>query len=75
MYQSGTPDRISGNIYLHTFPMEMISPFVPDRLAQFSETLNGEMTVGGSTDAPDLNGYLQMDTAAVLSRRRVWTSG
>ncbi|MCC8132256.1 MAG: hypothetical protein LIP04_00745 [Tannerellaceae bacterium] len=75
MYQSGTPDRISGNIYLHTFPMEMISPFVPDRLAQFSGTLNGEMTVGGSTDAPDLNGYLQMDTAAVLSRRRVWTSG
>jgi len=66
MYTSGTPDHISGTINLHAFPMAMVSPFVPDQMAEFSGTLNGEMTIEGSTQAPDLNGYLQMDTASIF---------
>lgn len=65
LYQSGTPDHIDGAIELTHLPMAMISPFIPDQIASLSGALNGDMTLSGSTAQPQINGYLQMDTAAI----------
>ncbi len=65
LYQTGTPDNIDGSIVVDHLPMAMISPFIPDDLASLSGAMNGDMTISGSTARPDINGYLQMDTAAI----------
>ncbi|MCD7938432.1 MAG: translocation/assembly module TamB domain-containing protein [Tannerellaceae bacterium] len=65
LYTTGTPDNIDGSISVDHLPMAMVSPFIPDNMATLSGALNGDMTITGSTERPTINGYLQMDTAAI----------
>lgn len=66
-YQTGTPDNIDGNILVNHLPLVMVSPFIPNQVASLSGALNGDMTIAGSTTRPDINGYLQMDTATIYT--------
>lgn len=47
------------------FPLATANPFLPAGTAKMRGTLNGNMTVRGSTDAPVVDGYINFDSAAV----------
>ncbi len=47
------------------FPLSTVNPFLPRGMASLRGTLNGSMDIGGTADAPTLDGWLQFDSAAV----------
>ncbi len=47
------------------FPLKVVNPFLPPKVATLSGTLNGTMEIAGEMTAPRFNGYLQFDSAAV----------
>lgn len=47
------------------FPLKVVNPFLPPKMATLSGTLNGTMEITGEMVAPRFNGYLQFDSAAV----------
>ena len=66
LYQAGeTNDSISGAISFLHLPLEMADPFIPDDMARMQGDLDGELTIQGPATAPEANGYLRMDSAAV----------
>ncbi|RHJ92961.1 translocation/assembly module TamB domain-containing protein [Parabacteroides bouchesdurhonensis] len=65
-YTVGTPDIIAGNLDITHLPLEMLNPFIPDDMAKLSGALNGQMSITGSSDKPDVNGFLQLDTTSVF---------
>lgn len=64
-YTSGKKDRIAGEANVIDMPLNMFSPFVPDKMASLAGMLNGKITVDGTTEAPLLNGGIKTDSAAV----------
>lgn len=58
-------DHLQGNLAVHRLPMPMLNPFIPDGMARLSGHLLGEMAISGSTQAPAIEGFLQLDTAQV----------
>ncbi|MDD2437601.1 MAG: translocation/assembly module TamB domain-containing protein [Massilibacteroides sp.] len=64
-YTSGKKNRIDGNMELMELPLEMFSPFIPDKMARLAGVLRGSMAIQGTFDAPLLNGSLQADSASV----------
>lgn len=66
VYTTGTPDRITGSVDLLHLPLDMINPFIPEDMAKLSGDIDGHVDVGGTTAAPDVEGYLQLDSAAVF---------
>lgn len=65
-YRMGEPDSVAGNIAFERLPLEMVSPFIPDDMARLSGALEGNMSIAGTTAAPKVEGYIQLDTAAVF---------
>lgn len=47
------------------FPLKIVNPFIPDGMASLRGTLNGNMKVTGSPDAPIFNGDIFFDSASV----------
>ncbi|MCC8143479.1 MAG: translocation/assembly module TamB [Tannerellaceae bacterium] len=64
--QTGADGQIDGNALLTNFPLEIVTPFIPDDQASLYGFLQGDITVEGSTQSPLLNGYLQFDSAHVF---------
>ena len=46
-------------------PLEMVNPFIPDKMAKLTGALQGELAITGTTSAPAVNGYVRMDSSAV----------
>ena len=46
----------------------MVSPqkFIPDNMAALSGVLEGNMTIKGSSKAPEMNGYIEMDSTSMF---------
>ena len=68
LYQAAAdeqPDRIEGAIAFTHLPLAMLNPFIPEDMAKLRGDLDGELTIEGSSDAPQSNGYLKLDTASV----------
>ena len=49
-------------------PLGMANAFVPDGMASLDGHLNGQLSIGGTTSAPAIEGSLQLDTASVYVR-------
>lgn len=56
-------DYVEGTLAVTSLPLPMLNAFIPDGMAQLSGNLQGEMEVKGSSASPDIEGYLQMDSA------------
>lgn len=65
LYTTGKKDRMEGEANILNLPLSMLTPFIPDKMASLDGALNGKLAVGGSMDAPSLNGALQTDSASV----------
>ena len=50
-------------------PLEVANAFVPDGMVTLKGHLNGEIALRGSTEKPDLQGSIQLDTASVFVRQ------
>lgn len=62
-YRDGKQDSIMGNLSVTEMPLEMLNPFIPGGMAELKGKLLGEISVDGTTGNPDIQGYLQMDSA------------
>lgn len=47
------------------FPLATVNPFLPAGMAKLSGMLNGRMDIGGTSDKPIFNGYIDFDSTAV----------
>ena len=47
------------------FPLHIVNPFIPDKMATLSGLLNGKMKITGELSKPVFNGYINFDTTAV----------
>lgn len=65
LYRMGKVDHVDGKIDVTNLPLEMANPFIPDDMARMKGALQGNMTISGTSSAPAVNGYIQMDTASV----------
>lgn len=61
-------DPISMQLSIDRFPLATVNPFLPSDMARLQGYLNGKMQVKGSTSAPQLDGYLQMEEAVATSK-------
>lgn len=58
-------DRISADMSLSEFPLNIANAFIPDRMAVMGGKLNGTMSVDGSSDKPILNGEVSFDNTTL----------
>jgi len=66
LYQAAqATNNLNGSVDLMTLPLNMVTPFIPDGMAELNGALNGNVSIAGSTATPQLNGYIQMDTSSV----------
>lgn len=65
-YQAGVRDSVSGLINITDFPLEIANPFIPDEMARMTGRLQGNLDIRGRSSTPQIEGFLQMDSAAVF---------
>lgn len=65
-YQSGVNDSIDGSMQIMDLPLVMLNPFIPDDMASMNGKLQGEMNISGTSQAPDMQGFLQLDSATMF---------
>lgn len=65
LYTSGKKDNVVGEINITELPLEMGSPFIPDKMASLKGLINGSVTIEGTSEKPLLNGVIQTDSASV----------
>lgn len=65
-YRMGEPDSVAGNVAFENLPLEMLTPFIPDDMARLKGVLQGNMSINGTSAAPKVEGFLQLDTATVF---------
>lgn len=55
---------LEGTLAITKLPLPMLNPFIPGGMARMEGSLNGEMSITGSTDRPVLDGFMQMDSSS-----------
>lgn len=65
-YRMGVNDFIKGKLDIVSMPFDMVNPFIPDNMAKMSGALKGEVAISGSSAFPEVDGYIEMDTASVF---------
>lgn len=65
LYSAGKKTSMQGEVDITELPLAMFSPFIPDKMASLNGRMNGRLIVGGSPEAPLLNGSMRMDSASV----------
>ena len=58
-------DGVKGIMALQKFPLNIVNPFVPDKMAMLQGTADGILKVEGSLDNPLMNGELAMDSVSL----------
>lgn len=66
LYQTGKPDRLTGSVDLLHLPLDMVNPFIPEDMARLSGDLDGHVDMSGTAQAPQIEGYLQLDSSSVF---------
>jgi hypothetical protein len=64
VYQS-KKETLAGDLTITNLPLQMISPFIPDKMASLHGTLNGQMQLAGPPLSPLMNGTVKLDSGAV----------
>lgn len=66
LYRPGKKtDYIEGSMQLTSLPLAMFNPFIPGNMASLHGSMQGDMTIRGTSDNPLANGFLKMDTSSV----------
>ena len=65
-YQSGTRDSLQSRVRLSDLPLWIANPFIPQDMANVAGALDGQLTVNGPMQRPDIDGYVKLDTASVF---------
>lgn len=66
-YDAGGEGYLDANLELLDIPMEMLSPFVPDKIVTLGGNLAGEMSVTGPVDGLRFNGFALPKDVTVAS--------
>ena len=66
LYKMGENDHLDGTLDVTHLPLDMVNPFIPDNMAALSGVLEGNMTIKGSSKAPEMNGYIEMDSTSMF---------
>lgn len=66
LYATGKPDRITGSVDMIHLPLDIVNPFIPEDMAKLSGDLDGHVDVGGASTAPEVEGYLLLDSSSVF---------
>lgn len=66
LYKMGENDHLDGTLDITHLPLDMVNPFIPDNMAALSGVLEGNMTIKGSSKAPEMNGYIKMDSTSMF---------
>lgn len=57
------------------FPMKMANAFIPDQMVSFTGDIDGEMSIGGPLEKPNIQGDISLDSVSVYARQagaRYW---
>lgn len=65
LYKMGKNDYL-GTLDIMHLPLDMVNPFIPDNMASLSGALEGNMTIKGSSKAPAVNGFIEMDSTSMF---------
>lgn len=65
-YQQAQRDSLASKINVSSFPLSIANAFIPDGMASITGALKGEISVNGKISSPEINGYLNLDTASVF---------
>lgn len=71
----GGHDSLSILTALEHFPLKVANAFVPDRMLTLAGDLNGQMSISGSPEKPEMQGEFSLDSASVHVRQanaRYW---
>ena len=66
LYKMGKEDYLDGTLDVTHLPLDMVNPFIPDNMASLNGILEGNMTIKGSSKAPEMNGYIEMDSTSMF---------
>lgn len=66
LYKMGKEDLLDGTLDVTHLPLDMVNPFIPDNMASLNGVLEGNMTIKGSSKAPEVNGYIEMDSTSMF---------
>lgn len=64
--KDGEQDNINARLNIRQFPLALAGAFVPEDMASLSGYASADVTVGGSTSSPTINGSMQTDSVNVL---------
>ena len=59
-------EDITGDLELDHFPLEVINPFIPDGMVEFTGSMDGTLSMTGSPMKPKLNGGLKLDSVNMM---------
>lgn len=66
LYKMGKEDHLDGTLDVTHLPLDMVNPFIPDNMAALNGVLEGNMTIKGNSKAPEVNGYIEMDSTSMF---------
>ncbi|MBB4622891.1 hypothetical protein GGQ57_002800 [Parabacteroides faecis] len=66
LYKMGKEDHLDGTLDVTHLPLDMVNPFIPDNMTSLNGVLEGNMTIKGSSKAPEVNGYIEMDSTSMF---------
>ncbi|MDR2472369.1 MAG: translocation/assembly module TamB [Tannerella sp.] len=68
LYTSGlNADHLNGYIDLNDIPLKLLNPFLPIGIAKLDGLMSGKMTVAGSSQKPDIDGFIQIKDGTLLA--------
>lgn len=73
--QKDGKDSLAIATRLEHFPLRMANAFVPDQMVTFTGDIDGELSIDGSLDKPQVQGDITLDSVSVYARQagaRYW---
>jgi hypothetical protein len=62
-------DSLTMSTQVQHFPMKLANAFIPNRMAELTGDVDGEITINGSTERPHILGQLALDSVSVYARQ------
>lgn len=64
--KDGEQDNINASLNIRQFPLALAGAFVPEDMASLSGYASADVSIGGSTSSPAINGSMQTDSVNVF---------
>ena len=66
-YYDEDKGRLDAKLLLNKTPLDLVNGFVPDQILGLEGNAEGELTIAGSVDRPEVNGELYLDSSYLVS--------